>query len=136
MSVPYITLKSGSLEKKFRVLRDGYTSVLQKAQSVKRTINRELDLALGGVYRLREMIIRVKAEEPVGSEYGTRQDLEAFYKLNTPSSAAILLTDHFGEAKQVVMVGDLKNDLLTVVIDGQDAVYLYKCQFLDIEAVA
>lgn len=136
MTQPYIILKSGTLEKRFRVLKDGYSSMLQKAQSVKRTINRELDLALGGVYRLREMIIRVRAEEPAGSQYGTRTDLETFYKLNTPGSAILLLTDHFGEQKQVIMLGELKSDLLTVVIDGEDAVYLYKCQFLDVEAAA
>jgi hypothetical protein len=120
------------------VAEGGYSPGLLKAQNEQRTIEATVDISQGGIYP--QFIYQFKVYETlpggVASDYGTIHDLEYFFSLNNPNgtpSDVITMTDHFGDLHDVIMMGNLIPQPLSVIISGDNALYFYKVEFHEIE---
>jgi hypothetical protein len=114
---------TSSLGGKFGVVRDGYNEIIRKRSTVEETMDGGLDVQVGGIHKVYNLIIRVRHTEP-DAGYGTRQDLQDLYELNNPQAAASNLlwyTNHHGTVEQVYMVGDFQGSLLGCEIEGNTA---------------
>ena len=113
---------TSSINEKFHVVRDGYNEIIRKRSNVEETMDGGLDVQMGGVHKLYNLLIRVRHTEPdVG--FGTFDDLRNLYELNDPTGGANLLwyTNHHGTVEQVYMVGDFQGSLLACAIEGNTA---------------
>jgi hypothetical protein len=131
----HIWLKTddGSLSKKFLVLQQDYDGgTLEKAEQVHKTISGGIDRSIGQVYTTWSMIIRVKAEDS-RENYGDLSDLEYLYGLNNPNgtpSDTIIFVDHRGYEYSVKMLGSMTKNLVTVEVEGEEALYLYRINLI------
>lgn len=124
-STNYITLTAGTLSKRFKVLQQDYDDGREeRSEEIHKTISGGLEHSLGQIYTTWSMIIQTKAYE-TDSNYGTRDDLEYFY-----SQKEITFVNHKGHEYTVHVVGGLTKNLLTTMIEGNDAVYLYRLQLM------
>jgi len=108
---------------KFAVVRDGYNEIIRKKSTVEETMDGGIDVQVGGIHKLYNLIIRVRHTE-TEANYGTFDTLRQLYELNNPSIAASNLLDyvnHHGEYEQVYMVGDFQGALLGCKIEGGTA---------------
>jgi len=114
---------TSSLGGKFAVIRDGYNEITRKKSTIEETMDGGLDVQVGGIHKLYNLIIRVRHTEPdVG--YGTFDDLKDLYELNNPKGSPTNLlwyTSHTGTVEQVYMVGDFQGSLLACRIEGSEA---------------
>ena len=129
----YMTLTNSdaSLAKKFKAIHGSYRNTLSKAQDIKRLVDGQLDVSVGSIQERYEMVLKVRDEEDV-SGFGTRHDLETFYRYNDPGgspSNVITLLDHFGDTKSIIMDGEFTPEPLSVVIEGTEAYFLIKVLF-------
>lgn len=139
-SVDYIWLKtsdSGATKsKKFKVLAQDYDDgTLEKAEEVNKTIGGGIDHSVGAVYKTWAPIIRVRHTESE-TDFGTVADLEYFFSLNNPNgtpSNDITFIDHHQVSYTVHTVGKLTKNLLGSEIEGSEAWYLYKLNFLRVQ---
>jgi len=128
----YITLANSdiSLSKKFAVIRTGRQKMKSKKSTVRETFDGGIDVTMGGIHEIWQLIIRVReTEDRVG--YGDREDLETFYDYNNPNGTptnVISFTDHEGNAMTCYMVGNFKENLLSVKMTGTNSFYL--CQIV------
>ena len=136
----YVTLinSNGSVSKRFMVAEGGYAPGVQKAQNEQHTVEGKLDVSQGAIYP--QFIYQFKVYETLpgsyASDYGTLHDLNYFFSLNNPNgtpSDIITLIDHFGESHQVIMMGGLAPQPLSVIISGVNALYFYKVEFHETE---
>lgn len=129
-----------TLSKRFIVLHQGYATILEKSQSVKKTLNGGLDVSVGGLYTRHEYLVRLREEE-ADTEYGTKADLETFYSYNKPNPAPgnpsnrILFTDHFGVQNYVYMAGEFSPMPLGILLEGVNSYFVVKIVLLFIESV-
>ena len=129
----YITLTNSdaSLSKRFKVIESGYSVTIEKSQNVRKTISGSLDISTGGIYEIHSYTIKVY-DEVSDVNYGTRHDLETFFRYNNPNgtpSNLITMIDHFGDSHTVVMDGNFTHEALGAVIEGTNAVFLVQCMF-------
>jgi hypothetical protein len=129
----YFTLENsdGSLVKRFKVIKSGYVSVVRKMQTIRETLDGELDVSTGGVYESHEYIIKV-TEEVEDSNYGALEDLETFYRYNNPNSTpsnVLTMTDHRENIHDVIMDGTFSPEPLGVILEGTEAYYVVRCVF-------
>lgn len=119
--------------KKFRVIAEGYDDgTPDKAISMEKTIGGGLDVSQGAVYKSWAPVIRVRHTEPE-TDYGNLDDLEYFYSLNDPGSTPsnlVTLIDHHGQNYNVMLVGELRKQLLSAMIEGQYAWYLVRLRMV------
>lgn len=130
---PYITLTSDdtptpTLGGRYAVIQadPGYTEQIRKAQSVNETIEGGLDVGMGGTYTTIKYMIRTRETEP-DVNYGDLADLKAMFKLTNPAgtpSNVLKLTDHYGNAHNVYMLGAFEYQPLTVILEGQNAWFI------------
>jgi len=127
-----LTNSNDSLIKKFRVVMPSYKRILEKSQSINKTIDGALDISQGAIYERHEYGIRVRESESEEG-YGDIEDLETFYKYNNPNgtpSDMMTLTDHFGVNHNAYFIGDYQNSLLGVMIEGGEAWSIVNAQFI------
>jgi len=137
---PYFTLEdsAASVTRRFRVLANGFSNILDKAQSIERTIDGDLDISVGSVKEKFSFTVRVRYEEPADGDpylddWGTLADLKYFYSLNNPNgspSNEITFTDHYETQKTVIMAGDFNSQAQGIMIDGITAWFLVNCTFM------
>ena len=118
---------------KFPVLYDGYAHILHKNTTVEETIGGGMDVQMGNVYETYVFIVRVRDEDNEG--FGTRDDLEALYRLNSPfdipslgeySNVITMKTHTMDEGDDgfgVYMIGDFSSNLVSVDIEGAEAIF-------------
>ena len=127
-----LTNSNNTLSKRFRVLFEGYVPIIEKSQTIDKTLDGGLDVSMGGLYETHEYLVRVRYEE-TDSNYGTMDELKTFFSYNNPNgtpSNVLILTTHFGVNYNVMMVGNFAEKLLGVMIDGIYSFYVIQCTFL------
>ena len=133
-----LTNSNATLSKKFRVLHSGYSPTLEKAQTVRKTLTGGFDISSGGVRERHDYMVRVSEADPeAASGYGSKADLETFFRYNNPNgtpSNRITLTDHFGDDFIVVMNGDFSPQIMGIMVEGNTSYYLVRCSFLFLQA--
>jgi hypothetical protein len=103
----YIRLVSHdeTLDKRFKVLFPGYHEPIERTQNVRRTVGGELDVQEGSYQQLWQLTIKVRRIE-ADLDYGTKDDLRAFFMLRVYPLNRITLTDHLGNKAVVKLVGN------------------------------
>jgi len=127
-----LTNSNNTLSKRFRVLFEGYVPIIEKSQTIDKTLDGGLDVSMGGLYETHEYLVRVRYEE-TDSNYGTMDELKTFFSYNNPNgtpSNVLILTTHLGVNYNVMMVGNFAEKLLGVMIDGIYSFYVIQCTFL------
>ena len=126
-----LTNSNDSLEKRFKVIQSGYAPIAEKSQTIRKTLDGNLDVSVGAIYDRHEYVIKV-TEAVADSDYGTLDDLETFYRYNNPNgvpSNIVTLTDHYGGIHDVVMSGTFSPQPLGVLLEGNEAYYVVQCVF-------
>ena len=131
----YFTLEDDDaiygLSKRFKVIQDSYSSVLDKSQGMTKTLDGNVDITMGAVYERHDYTIRVRQQE-IDSDYGTLADIRYFYALNSPNdtpSNELTLIDHYGTSHQVVFIGQLSPKIVGVVLEGTEASFMVGVSF-------
>lgn len=140
MARDYIWLKTSdngvTKSKKFKVLTQDYDDgTLEKAEEINKTIGGGIDHSVGAVYKTWAPIIRVRHTE-TEADYGNVADLEYFFSLNNPNgipSNDITFIDHHQSEYVIHLVGKLTKNLLSCEIEGTEAWYLYKLNFMRVQ---
>ncbi len=130
----YITIanSNATLSKKFKVILSGFKEPIKKAGKVSTTIDGALDVSLGSLRREWSYAIRVY-HAPVDTSFGSKAELETFFSYNDPGGTPtniLTMTDHYGQTRSVVMLGDFDPQLLGVVISGSAASSIVMCHFI------
>jgi len=126
-----LTNSNTSLSKKFQVLQSGYKPILEKSQTIDKTLDGNLDVSMGGLYQRYEFLVRVREEE-TRSNYGNIEDLKTFYSYNSPNeipSNVITMITNTGEEVSVYMTGQFSEQFLGVMIEGENSWALVQCVF-------
>lgn len=121
-----------TLTKKFRVIYSGYKRNVQKAGTIENTLDGELDITMGSIKERHSYIVRVRENEPE-TGFGSKADLETFFRLNNPNatpSYVLKFTDHYGADHNAVMWGDFTEQTLGIMIEGQTAWFYVDCLFI------
>lgn len=137
----YITLQTSdggaTINKRFRVVAQDYNDGgLEKQTTVNKTIGGGIDAQMGAVYRSFNPTIRVRHTE-VDSNYGVLSDLESLFNLTNPGatpSNLITYIDHHGTSRTCLMVGNLQKSVLGCRIEGTEAWYIVRCNFIEVPA--
>ena len=58
-----LTNSNASLSEKFQVLQSGYKPILEKSQTIDKTLDGNLDISMGGLYLRYEFLVRVRESE-------------------------------------------------------------------------
>lgn len=136
----YIILETDDrlISKKFTVLKQDYDDGTQeRSETIKKTISGGLSKDIGEIYTSWSMIIKVRAEEPKEG-YGNRDNLEYFWKLNNPNatpSNIITFVDHRGYEYKVNIKGNMRKNLITVAVEGTEAIYFYRLELIEVNSV-
>jgi hypothetical protein len=132
-----LTNSNDTLSKRFHVLFEGYNPTMEKSQTVDRTLDGGLDVSMGGLYEQHEYLVRVRhteeEDEYEESDWGTLEDLKTFFSYNNPNgtpSNILVLTTHFGDDYDVLMVGSFAEKILGIEIEGIYSFYVIQCTFL------
>jgi hypothetical protein len=131
-----LSTSTGSLTKRFQILQSGYKNILEKTQTVDKTLDGNLDISMGGLYLRFEYLVRVREQED-RPDYGDIADLKTFFSLNNPNgtpSNVITMTTNFGEEYNVVMLGSYSEQYLGVMITGPYSWALVQCYFQSLSA--
>lgn len=140
MAVDYIWLKTSdsgtTLSKKFRVIAQDYDDgTLERGGDADITIGGGLSYSMGAIYKTWSTTIKVRHTE-TETDYGDIWDLEYFYDLNNPNgtpSMDITFIDHHEVTYTVRLVGKMSKSLLSCVITGSCAWFIYKLNLMRIQ---
>lgn len=123
---------NATVTKKFRVLMSGHIRVLQKAMNIDYDLDGSPDVSMGSVREQYQFIVKVRhTEDEIG--YGTKDDLEYFYRLNNPNgtpSPVITMTTHLGVVKNIILVGTFEESALGVMLEGNTAWFNVKTSMI------
>jgi len=131
MSNQYIVIADSvpTKTKRFRVVQGGWKPTMNKRQTINETIDGDLDICLGSIYKTLQYVVRL-GETENDTNYGTKAELEYFFSLNNPSpttgqpSNLLSITDHYGTSMTGYMVGQLTPEPMTTIISGEYAYFL------------
>lgn len=138
-AVDYIQLKTSdnglTKSKKFKILADSYEEATKtKNENIIKTISGGIDHAIGENSTTWRMVLKIRAGE-ADPDYGNLSDLEYFYSLNNPNSSPsndIIFVDHHKYEYVVHMIGTFKKSLISVSVEGQQALYFCSLEVLKI----
>jgi len=132
---PYIILtnSNATLARRFKAI--AMRPTLRKMDSIDWTLGGRVDKAIGPVVQTFSYVLRVPQDDPSNGDEGNMADLITFF--NYASSAVaptdvITLTDHYGNTFSVYFTGDLAQDPLTTMLEGDSAWYIIPVTFLEI----
>ena len=121
--IDYIILSTDTLSKRFKVLQQDYgDGTEERTEEITKTISGGIEHSVGAIYTTWNMIVRAKAQE-TDSRYGTRDNLEYFY-----AQHQVVFTDHRSYEHNVRIIGKLTKNLITTVVEGGSALYLYRLE--------
>lgn len=143
MANKYFTLTNSNmtLSRKFRVLHSSFDPIKEKSQTVRKTLNGQYDISVGGIFERHEYVIRVHATDPEAADgFGNKAELDTFFSYNNPNpvsgpSDKLFFEDHFGVDWLVKVAGDFAPKLLGVSTTGVNAVYHVKVVFLMLQLI-
>lgn len=136
----YFTLTNSntSLSKRFRVAINDFSRPFEKRGEVNTTVDAELDISRGGIYRTFNWTIMVRETEP-DIDYGDIYDLQEFFSYNDPNgtpSDILTLTTHEGDTFLVVIPPSIFDPVpIGIMIQGEDAWFYPKVKFQVLSAV-
>lgn len=130
----YFILKTSdnAIEKKFRVVYNGYSRILKKNGGVDDTIDGDIDVSVGSIKERHQYIVRVREDEEEEG-FGDKYDLEYFFRLDDPNgtpSNKIKFTDHYGNEHEVFMMGEFAEQTIGIMIIGETAWFFVNCLFI------
>lgn len=134
----YVTLTNSNESYSKRFIATQMAPVLERSDDIQRTLSGTMDKSAGAITALHQYIFRVLAEEP-DPEFGNKLDLEYFFKLNNPNgtpSDKITLTDHYGDDKECLFMGNMSPENVTTVLEGPNAIFLVKVALGEIAALS
>jgi hypothetical protein len=131
MSKDYIVIADSipTRSKRFRVIQGGWKEILNKRQMINETIDGGLDICIGSIYKVEQYVFRL-AETEANTDYGTKADLEYFFRLNNPvpqsgqPSNLLTIIDNYETTMHGFMVGNLVPEPLTTIIAGEYAWFM------------
>ena len=131
MSNKYVTLtnSNNSFSRKFRVVSEGIIDSLEKKQDIQVSVEGELDISIGSIFKSWQYLFRVRYEEngdDGANDYGTLSDLRKLYKYNNPTgtpSNVLTLTDHYGSSYSVNFGGKFEPKPFATTLEGTEAWY-------------
>jgi hypothetical protein len=134
----YFTLtdSNASHSKRFRVVADGFVDNLSKKQDIQTTVDGNLDISVGSIFRTWQFVIRVRETEEDG-DYGDYDDLKRFYKYNNPNgtpSNILTMVDHYGDTYNVVFTDTFQAKPFATTLEGTEAWYWINVTFLCVTA--
>ena len=118
-----------TLSKQFRVVEGGYKPYLDKKQDEQTTVDGNIDISQGAIYKTYNFIVKVYEADPDNTEgepWGTLADLEQFYTYNSPNgspSNVLTMVDHYGNTVYVVFMGQFSLEPATINLEGNNAIY-------------
>jgi hypothetical protein len=128
----WLTTSDQSLSKRFMVLQQDYDGGTEsKQEEIIKTISGGIEHSIGAVSTQWRMIVRVRNWDD--DTNGNLSDLEHFFSLNNPNgtpSNLLTFVDHYGYEHKVIMLGNMKKNLVATVIEGPDALYLYRLELI------
>ena len=121
----YITLNGDSFtEKRFRVLSRGHRPAIEKKTTVRITVTGHTDVQSAPTLDRFKYLLKVYETDPDGADYGTKADLEAFFRAGTPPGNILTLTETDDtKTHQVVFVGRLIFENKSPMLSGANAVF-------------
>jgi hypothetical protein len=133
MQNDYFTLMNsdGTLIRNFTVLQSGFSPAYEKSQTIEKTLDGNLDISLGGIYRRDEYVIKVREQED-REDFGTIDDLRTFFSYNDPNgspSNVITFITHREIAYNIIMTGNFQEQYLGFMLEGDQSWALVKCTF-------
>ena len=134
-SYSYIVLTNSdaSLSRRFTVMLGSMTKIYQKAQTMDVTIGGKIDLGQGSKLEIISYGLKVKASGTPPE--GDKADLETFWGYSDPGgtpSDVITLTDNLGNSFNVYILGDMPEQPLAYLLEGDDARYIYTLKVVKI----
>lgn len=105
----------GTITRRFRVLRQGWQSVHQRARQVMVAADGTIDITESATAVQRWRMVLSVAHEEAGGVYGTLQELREFY--TSPLALTATLPDE-AQPRAVVFEGPLAAMPITPVLDG------------------
>jgi hypothetical protein len=131
-----LTNSNGSLSKQFYAIADGYIEEFDKKQDLQVTLDGDLDVSMGSIFRLWNFTLRLRYDEDDGDR-GTYADLIRFFKYNDPGGTPtniLTLVDFFGETFQVIFSQQVQPKPFATALEGLEAWYYVQVVFLCITA--
>jgi hypothetical protein len=135
MSNAFVYLKDDATSgsgMRFRAVQQGFSRLLNKDQTLQKTVGGGVDLAGGGIYEFYDMVVRVRETEE-DAAYASSAELERLFRLNNPRgspSNKLWLYSHKGQWHRIYLLGDYKESLLSVMIEGTEAWFLIQLQMI------
>lgn len=124
-TVPYVILtdSAGYVSKRFRIPNGMYSPILDKKVNIQDCLDGDIDVQMGSVRDAWQVTFRVRETE-IDSNFGTKDDLEYFYRLVAPNGVLnnlITMTDFWGAEHDVYLVGPMPRVPLTTILEGVNA---------------
>jgi len=126
-----LTTSDDQITKRFKVIHTGYRRIVQKAETVNRTLSGMQDVSRGGIYTMFDFIIKIREQED-DEDYGSLADLEYFYLLNNPNgtpSDKLTMIDHYGNSFFCIFTKDFMPEPMGIMLEGADAYFAVKASF-------
>ena len=136
MAVNYIRLVTSdgtTLDRRFKAI--AMKPGKRRMDSIETTLEGGTDKANGPIFKIWEYVLRIPLENPSVEEEGNWAEFEQFYDYNDPNatpSDQITLYDHFEVDHTVFLVGDLRPEPLTTMLEGDSAWYLVQVAFREV----
>jgi hypothetical protein len=114
------------------LLQQDYDSGTEsKQEEIIKTISGGIEHSIGAVSTQWRMIVRVRNWDD--DTNGNLSDLEHFFSLNNPNgtpSNLLTFVDHYGYEHKVTMLGNMKKNLVTTVVQGPNSLYFYRLELI------
>lgn len=134
MANSYITITSGVLTRRFRVLYEGYVETIMRNVSQDLTLGTAIDITVGGVYEALNMIVRARDTETaeIGSRkanYGTIDELRTIILATDPTAARCTITLNDGRVINGWFLDPISATPLTIQVEGDTAWSVFQLIF-------
>lgn len=128
MANSYITITSGVLTRRFRVLYEGYVEIIMRNISQDLTLGTAIDITVGGVYEALNMIVRARDTE-TEANYGTIDELRTIILATDPTAARCTITLNDGRVVNGWFLDPISATPLTIQVEGDTAWSVFQLIF-------
>jgi len=142
MANSYITITSGVLTRRFRVLYEGYVEIIMRNISQDLTLGTAIDITVGGVYEALNMIVRARDTETeanygtteanygtIEANYGTIDELRTIILATDPTAARCTITLNDGRVINGWFLDPISATPLTIQVEGDTAWSVFQLIF-------
>lgn len=128
----YIQLTYDGTTKRFRVLSQGHRPIRQKRVTVNTTVTGKLDVQSAPVVKRFEYLLKLYAEDPGGSDYGTKDDFQEYFELGVDNIVTLTECDDSLE-HDIIFVGSFVPENKTPKLTGPNAVFWAQVEMVAVE---